>query len=300
MTDEALLTLRQLAEELEIPESTARYYRDAFLDHIPSVGTGRRRRYPPEAVAVLRSIATSYSAGRSRTEIIAGIHGGPGASTTSVRVTAPEAQQRTVPLDDVTNLDLLAAILDGERDQRDALWQMAKEIVRLTEVLASQDKVISEIADQAGVSLGTPAPVAQLKNSSQTQQTHQEDRAQPPQSAPFLSHEISPPPALTPSFLSGPPAPFAERVSASSHIVDAHVVEHGNEVEVEPLPRFSASGDVDKLRAELETERALVEKLREGKLQLEHRAADAEAALEDRKGRRSSMIRRILGSEPEK
>jgi DNA-binding transcriptional MerR regulator len=66
MSDEPLLTLRQVADELGVPESTVRYYRDAFLDHIPSVGTGRRRRYPPPAVAVLRSIAEGYAAGRSR------------------------------------------------------------------------------------------------------------------------------------------------------------------------------------------------------------------------------------------
>jgi hypothetical protein len=67
--------------------------------------------------------------------------------------------------------------------------------------------------------------------------------------------------------------------------------------EIDPVPRFSAGSDsgMEKLREELESERALVERLRESKLQLEHRAADAEAALEERKGRRSSMIQRILG-----
>ena len=63
MPDEPLFTLRELADQLSLPESTVRYYRDAFLDHIPSVGTGRRRRYPPAALAVLRSIAKGYGAG---------------------------------------------------------------------------------------------------------------------------------------------------------------------------------------------------------------------------------------------
>src|SRR6185436_16002045 len=146
MSEEPLLTLRQLAQELALPESTVRYYRDTFLDHIPSVGTGRRRRYPKEAVAVLRSIANSYGNGRSRAEIIAAIHDRPDRPAPTHAVT--EKPQRAIPIDEVSNLDLLAAILDGEREQRDALWQMAKEIVRLTEVLETQDKVLTEIADR--------------------------------------------------------------------------------------------------------------------------------------------------------
>lgn len=270
MTDEALLTLRQLALELEIPESTVRYYRDAYLDHIPSVGTGRRRRYPREAAQVLRTIANSYGAGRSRAEIVAAIHHHGGTSPGAVVRTTTEPPQRAVPLEDVTNLDLLAAILDGEREQRDALWQMAKEIVRLTDVLAGQDKVISDIADQAGVKLQPPKTQPALQ-SPQSQQS------------PIATPEPTPPPPPPPAFVAAPPAPRFEEPPV------VHAI-------VEPLPRFSGSPDVERLKAELESERALVERLRESKLQLEHRAADAEAALEDRKGRRPSVIRRILGT----
>jgi len=55
--------------------------------------------------------------------------------------------------------------------------------------------------------------------------------------------------------------------------------------------------DMDKLRSELETERALVARLHQAKLGLERRAADAEAELEHQRTRRSSVIRRLLGAE---
>ncbi len=55
---------------------------------------------------------------------------------------------------------------------------------------------------------------------------------------------------------------------------------------------------MNQLREELEAERALVERLREAKLQLEHRAADAEAALEEKQHeKRPSVIRRLLNPE---
>jgi DNA-binding transcriptional MerR regulator len=259
MTDEPLLTLRQLSLEIGLPESTVRYYRDAFIEHVPSVGTGRRRRYPREAVAVLQSIAKNYAVGRSRGQIVAGI---TGHETAAPSMAVADKTAHAMALEDVTNLDLLAAILDGEREQRDALWQMAKEIVRLTEVMEGQDKVLDEIADRAGVggirgpALERPAaPIASL--------------SAPP---------ISPPPAppLPPP---SPPRTSEPQVGRSS---DA-----------------GGGGDMDRLRDELEAERALVERLRESKLQLEHRAADAEAALEEKRpARRSSgMMRRLLGQD---
>src|SRR5437899_2019466 len=155
MSDEPLLTLRQLALELNLPESTVRYYRNAFLDHIPSVGTGRRRRYPREAVQVLRSIADDYAVGRPRREIASRVSG-HAIEAPATLVEAEHVAHRAA--DEVSNLDLLAAILDGEREQRDALWQMAKEIVRLTEVLDDQDKVLGAIADQAGVAVAALPP----------------------------------------------------------------------------------------------------------------------------------------------
>jgi len=250
MTDETLLTLRQLAEQLSLPESTVRYYRDAFLDHIPSVGLGRRRRYPPLAADVLRVIASSYAAGQSRAEIVAAFHA-DGRTPVTMRA-GKAAHARSV--DDVSNLDLLAAILDGEREQRDALWQMAKEIVRLTGILEGQDAVLTEIADRAGVAV--------------------EGRALPGGSRAALSAPAAaaePPAAPVPSSTSSPSSPS--------------------------FPSFpSPAGDMDRLRAELEAERELVERLREAKKQLEHRATDAEAELEETR-RRPSVLRRLFGGD---
>lgn len=51
------LTMAQIAQQLSLPESTVRYYRDKFSEWIPMVGEGRHRRYRPEAVEILRAIA---------------------------------------------------------------------------------------------------------------------------------------------------------------------------------------------------------------------------------------------------
>ena len=69
MSDTTLYGLCELARELNLPESTTRYYRDVFSPYVPSVGSGRRRRYPEEALTVLRFIADAFAVGRTRDEI---------------------------------------------------------------------------------------------------------------------------------------------------------------------------------------------------------------------------------------
>ncbi len=246
MSDAPLHTLREIAQELDLPESTVRYYRDAFPEHIATVGTGRRRRYPPEAIAVLRSIAEGYAQGQSHQEIEARLFGGP-------IPTRARPKLRAVPA--VTD-ELLATILDGERERREAMWQMAREIVRLGEAIERQHVVLGEIAEHLAA---------------------QANRTLPP----------------------GAPADeaAAEPVAASGEDVIT---------EAEPLPASAMAPEPDELEQELETlrqeltnERELVERLRRSKLDIERRAAEAEARLRDRGGLRRSVIDRLLSREEE-
>ena len=42
--------MAQIAKQLNLAESTARFYRDRFEDFIPSIGEGRKKRYKPETI----------------------------------------------------------------------------------------------------------------------------------------------------------------------------------------------------------------------------------------------------------
>ncbi len=55
------LTLAEIARQLNLPESTARYYKNKFSAYIPSYGSGRKKRYSAEAVEVLRLIAEMFN-----------------------------------------------------------------------------------------------------------------------------------------------------------------------------------------------------------------------------------------------
>jgi DNA-binding transcriptional MerR regulator len=296
MSDEPLLTLKQVADKLDLPESTVRYYRDAFLDHIPLIGTGRRRRYPPAAVAVLRTLAAGYAAGRSREAILGTLEG---VTPRAAPGTAHQPRAAEHQASGVSNLELLAAIVDGEREQRDALWQMAKEIVRLTDVLEGQEKVLTEIADHAGV---RPALAA-----AQPPKALSEGRADAARSPAPPPHTPVAPPSASPPVQSAPPpplpppqaAPPPPRVEAPAPVAPPStpqaVPPPPPPSPPRPVPPGTPASEMERLRAELESERELVERLREAKVKLEHRVTDAEAQLEEHRPRkRPSVLGRLL------
>lgn len=264
MTDTPLYTLRDIARDLGIPESTVRYYRDAFATHIATVGRGRRRRYPQEAIEVLRAIKRGYGAGKSREEIEAELSGAHVQQPPKAR---PRARGATVqsPAEDV-----LSAILDGERERREALWQMAREIVRLGEVVERQQVVLGEIADRLAVNADR-ALTAGANGAALSDQ---------PEGAPGVAEEVPEP---------DPAKPVAATVA------DVSPPERPDTSDAPDLTE-----QLDALRAELQRERGLVERLRRSKLEIERRAAAAEARLDDEnpeedRGGSRSLLGRFLG-----
>lgn len=232
MSDSRLYTIRDVARELGLPESTVRYYRNAFAAHLPSVGTGRRRRYPAEAIPLLRLVAEGYAQNRPRMEIeqaLSDAGGGqaavPAASPLPARGFGGDAGRD----------ELLATILDGERERREVMWQMARELVRLGEAIERQQVLLTRMAERVSAANRT-VPLA-LADGPET--------AEPAEAAEDPGASVS------------PAAPTAPATAASA----------------------AAQAELDQLRQELARERELVERLRRSKLDIERRAAEAEARL---------------------
>ena len=229
MADSRLLTIRDVARELGLPESTVRYYRNAFAAYLPSVGTGRRRRYPAEAVPLFRLVAEGYAQNRPRLEIEQALSetGGERAAATRPAVPLPALAFGAEAGRD----ELLATVLDGERERREVMWQMAKELVRLGEAIERQQVVLGRLVEAVG------GPVRSLVPG----------QAADPAGAPGDGHGRS-------------ASPAAQAVSPDD---------------------FAGPAELDHLRQELARERELVERLRRSKLDIERRAAEAEARLGD-------------------
>jgi DNA-binding transcriptional MerR regulator len=143
MIEQSLYSVSDMARQLGVPESTVRYYRDVYGQHIPSVGTGRRRLYPPQALAVLRHITRSYAAGLKREQIeqeLSAEEGRPQSTGTNV-----DGPPSGIPQD---YRELVAALLEGEVERRELLWQMVREVSRFGQALEQQHFVLSELVEQ--------------------------------------------------------------------------------------------------------------------------------------------------------
>lgn len=144
-----LHTLREIASTLGLPESTVRYYRDAFSSYVPTVGRGRRRRYPPAAIDVLRRIADLFAEGRTRDGVGAALSDGAH-EPRDAQVTLSERTRTGGAAGDgvLTHDEVVALLFDGERERRDVMWQMVREIVRLGETVERQHAILAGIFER--------------------------------------------------------------------------------------------------------------------------------------------------------
>src|SRR5206468_13103149 len=70
VAEEKLYSLTEIADSLGLAEPTARRYRDAFEEFLPSVGVGRRRKFTDQAKLVLARIATLVHEQRMPVEVV--------------------------------------------------------------------------------------------------------------------------------------------------------------------------------------------------------------------------------------
>ena len=70
MTGKKVLSVAEIARELELPESTVHYWKNRFSQHLPSVGRGRQKRFRPEAVEVFATISRLLKEGHTARDVM--------------------------------------------------------------------------------------------------------------------------------------------------------------------------------------------------------------------------------------
>ncbi|WP_272700969.1 MerR family transcriptional regulator [Desulfovibrio sp. Fe33] len=70
MTGKKVLSVAEIARELDLPESTVHYWKNRFAQHLPSVGRGRQKRFRPEAVDVFAAISRLLKEGHTARDVM--------------------------------------------------------------------------------------------------------------------------------------------------------------------------------------------------------------------------------------
>ncbi len=114
---EGLLTLTQVSKMTGVSYPTLLRYVKTNIKDIPHKGTGRARRYMPEAVAVFKDMRAKSRRGRKPKAKAAGA--APAKTRTRTRAaTKPATRRRGRPPKEIDTADLLARIKDLEKAQR--------------------------------------------------------------------------------------------------------------------------------------------------------------------------------------
>ena len=137
--DKQLLTMAQIAKQLNLAESTARFYRDRFEDFIPSIGEGRKKRYKPETIEVLRFIAEGYNRNLTAMDIKDGLS----------RVVA-----RNIEFEEVSATTTATAQQQSEIELKQYALQLQialKQMGTTMQIIANQKEEISELRKHIAV-----------------------------------------------------------------------------------------------------------------------------------------------------
>ena len=73
MVDSRLYSIAAIAKILDVPESTLHYWKNRFDDVLPSMGTGRNKRFRAEAVDVFREIGGMLGQGMAAGDVRAAL-----------------------------------------------------------------------------------------------------------------------------------------------------------------------------------------------------------------------------------
>jgi len=131
--------MAQIAKQLNLAESTARFYRDRFEDFIPSIGEGRKKRYKPETIEVLRFIAEGYNRNLTAMDIKDGLS----------RVVA-----RNIEFEEVTATTTATAQQQSEIELKQYTLQLQialEQIGTTMQIIANQKEEIAELRKHIGV-----------------------------------------------------------------------------------------------------------------------------------------------------
>lgn len=147
-----LMTMAEVAKELDIPESTARYYRDSFIDYIPSVGEGRKKRYRPETKEVLRFIAEGFKGKLTAMEIKNGLSQmfprnldieQPTATTTAVVQQESENEVKQYALQLQLALEQMSVTMQVIADQKEEISELRNHIADVEKRQQEQQEYIN-------------------------------------------------------------------------------------------------------------------------------------------------------------
>ncbi len=136
-----LLSLREIGRRLNIPPSTVVYYKDRFSEFIPPyAGTGRRKKYPSEALTIFKEIRSMFENNWSAEQIEENLSQdfshlfkpGNNGSTSGGQAGSGENDNRPALVNEITTvLDKMSGVLENQALFRTEIDTLRAEVTQL-------------------------------------------------------------------------------------------------------------------------------------------------------------------------
>ncbi|MGE4297327.1 MAG: hypothetical protein AB7E47_04790 [Desulfovibrionaceae bacterium] len=153
--EHGLLTIAEIARHYSLPESTARFYCKRFMDYLPHVGEGKRKRYRSEVIDVFAVILAEIKKRKNAGAVEAVLAERFPRNIEPGGLAQPQPQDNSIAVRATSfpapDWAPLAAIVQG---QGQALGQIADALTRLVdredavrelrEQLAARDRALAE------------------------------------------------------------------------------------------------------------------------------------------------------------
>lgn len=166
--------MAQIAKQLNLAESTARFYRDRFEDFIPSVGEGRKKRYKPETVEVLRFIAEGFNRNLTAIDIKDGLSRMVAMNiefveTTAMTTAATQQQSKNEPNQYALQLQFaveqISSAMQIIADQKEEIAELRKHVAVIENKQQEQQEYInSKLEEQDQQLMKSIKEIQEAKN----------------------------------------------------------------------------------------------------------------------------------------
>jgi len=137
-----LLTLKQIANRLNLPPATVKYYRDQFSDYMPAVNVGRYPRYGVEVLEIMQDIRRLFGEGFTREQVADHLKQNYAINQTAELTTTATATTIQQP---EFLLDLMEKNADLLQEQHSTIANQAALIEKLTEQLNREQRVKEQL-----------------------------------------------------------------------------------------------------------------------------------------------------------
>lgn len=138
------LTLKQCAEKAGQPESTARFYRDRFIEFFSFTGESRHREYDESTVDVLQAIARLYNEGLNHKQVKEALDGLFGVPVTNTAVSQGSSSKTAGAQFDTESV--IRDVFQEELARRDEIiLRMERKLDGLMDIVIERDEVITKL-----------------------------------------------------------------------------------------------------------------------------------------------------------